>query len=162
MYIQFVYFYESTRPVSLPVLHFIFTLIRYTGGMTATGTALQYVRNSLIFNAAAGARSGVKKVIYVLTDGRSNRGISPGIPAGQLKSAGVTIFAMGVTNSIRTSELLAIATSPHHIFHVANYAVLNRVTQAIRSGKLVSDFSLTSLVENFFLEEAKVQFLQNT
>jgi hypothetical protein len=130
--------------------------------MTATGTSLQYVRNNLIFNAAAGARNGVKKVIYVLTDGRSNRGISPGIPAGQLKSAGVTIFAMGVTNSIRTSELLAIATSPNHIFHVANYAVLNRVTQAIRSGKLVPDFSLTSLVENFFLEEPKVQFLRNT
>ncbi|CAB3984903.1 tyrosinase-like isoform X2 [Paramuricea clavata] len=106
--------------------------IRYTGGMTATGTALQYVRNSLIFNAAAGARSGAKKVVFVLTDSKSNRGVTPGIPAGQLKSAGVIIFALGITYNIRQSELLAIATSPNHVFHVANYAVLNQVTQAIR------------------------------
>jgi hypothetical protein len=104
--------------------------------MTATGTALQYVRNSLIFKAAAGARSGAKKVVFVLTDGRSNRGVTPKIPAGQLKSAGVIMFALGVTYNIRQSELLAIATSPNHVFHVANYAVLNQVTQAIRGGEL--------------------------
>ena len=103
--------------------------------MTATGPALQYVRSSLIFNAAAGARSGVKKVVFVLTDGKSNRGISPGIPAGQLRRSGVIIFALGVTSNIKQSELLSIASSPRHVYHVANYAALNRVTQAVNGGK---------------------------
>jgi hypothetical protein len=111
--------------------------------MTATGTALQYVRNSLIFNAAAGARSGAEKRVFVLTDGRSNRGVTPKIPAGQLKSAGVIMFALGVTYNIRQSELLAIATSPNHVFHVANYTVLNRVTQGIIGGELYRELYLT-------------------
>lgn len=115
-----------------------FHFLRYTGGLTATGTALQYVRNSLIFNSAAGARRGAKKVVFVLTDGRSNRGVSPGIPARQLKSAGVIIFALGVTNRIRNRELLAIATSKRHVFHVANYAALYQVTKAIQGGKEMS------------------------
>ena len=74
--------------------------------------------------------------MFVLTDGRSNRGITPGIPAGQLRSVGVIMFAMGVTNSIRNSELRAIASSPSHVFHVANYAALNQVTQKIKGGEL--------------------------
>ena len=118
----------KTQPRYIPFLS-------YTGGLTATGTALQYVRNSLIFNSAAGARSGAKKVVFVLTDGRSNRGVSPGIPARQLKRAGVIIFALGVTNRIRNRELLEIATSKRHVFHVANYATLYQVTKAIQGGK---------------------------
>lgn len=108
---------------------------RYTGGWTATGTALQYVRNSVIFNSAAGARSGAKKVVFVLTDGRSNRGITPAIPAKQLKATGVTIFALGVTNNIQRSELLSIASSSSHMFHVDSYATLNGVTKKIEGGK---------------------------
>ena len=80
-------------------------------------------------------------MIFVLTDGRSNRGIAPAIPAGQLKSARVTIFAMGVTNNIRNSELLAIATSSSHVFHVGNYAVLNQVTQLFKGGEFLSETS---------------------
>ena len=107
---------------------------RYTGGWTATGTALQYVRNNLIFNSGAGARSGAKKVVFVLTDGRSNRGIAPATPARQLKTGGVTMFALGVTNNVQQSELLSIASSSSYVFHVDSYATLNRVTEKIKGG----------------------------
>lgn len=109
--------------------------LSYTDGKTATGTTLQYVRNSLIFNLAAGARSGAKKVVFVLTDGKSNRGIAPATPAGQLKSRGVTVFALGVTSNVRHSELLSIASSSSHVFHVDSYATLNKVIDKIEGGK---------------------------
>ncbi len=114
--------------------------------MTATGTALQYVRNRLLFSTAAGARSGAKKVVFVLTDGRSNRGIRPGIPAGQLKRLRVAMFAMGVTKSIRNSELRAIASSSSHVFHVANFAALKQITQKIKGGEL--EHNIASFVAN--------------
>ncbi len=64
---------------------------------------------------AAGARKDAKKVVFVLTaNGRSNIGIRSGITAGQLKKAGVIMFAMGVTGNIKDSELLSIATSPKY------------------------------------------------
>ena len=103
--------------------------------MTATGTTLQYVRKSLIFNSAAGARSGAKKVVFVLTDGKSNRGIAPRIPAEQLRTSGVTMFALGVTSNVRQSELLSIASSSSHVFHVDSYATLDKVTGKIEGGK---------------------------
>ena len=86
-------------------------------------------------------------MIFVLTDGISNRGISPGIPAGQLKRARVTIFALGVTNKIRNRELLAIATSTRHVFHVANYAALYQVTKAIQGGNTILA-KINSLINN--------------
>ncbi|CAB4022752.1 Hypothetical predicted protein, partial [Paramuricea clavata] len=108
--------------------------IGYTGGFTSTGSALEYVKNNLLFSPAAGARSEAMKVIYLLTDGKSNRGVKPGIPAGQLKQRQVIIYAMGVTTHIRESELQQIASSKpeDHVFHVMNYAVLNEVTRLLQ------------------------------
>ena len=106
--------------------------------MTATGPTLQYVRNSLIFNSAAGARSGAKKAIFVLTDGHFNFGIDPAIPAGQLKHSGVIIFTLGVSGSVRRSELLAMATSSKHVFHAAVYSTLGEVARIMVSAEFQS------------------------
>ena len=76
-------------------------------------------------------------MVFVLTDGRSNIGIGPGIPAGQLKKAGVVMFAMGVTGNIKDSELLSIATSPKHVFHLVNFAALKHVIHIIEGGELL-------------------------
>ena len=112
-----------------------FFFLRYTGGMTATGTALEYVRNSLIFDSFAGARSVAKKVVFVLTDGHSNQGITPATPARQLRASGAIIFALGVTTNVRQSELLSIASSSSHELHVDSYATLNKVTKMVKAGK---------------------------
>jgi hypothetical protein len=113
----------------------MFYLCSYTGGWTATGTALQYVKNSVISNSAIGARTGAKKVIFVVTDGQSNRGDDPAIPAAELKSRGVIIFALGVTNNVRQSELSSIASSSSHVMHVGSYASLDAVTKKMDGGK---------------------------
>ena len=75
-------------------------------------------------------------MVFVLTDGRSNRGIAPATPARQLRAKGVTMFALGVTNNVKQSELLSIATSSSHVFHVDSYATLDKVTKKLEGGKL--------------------------
>jgi hypothetical protein len=128
--------------------------------MTATGDALQYVRNNLIFNVTVGARSGAKKVVVVLAVGRPNQGAIPGIPAGQLKSAGVTIFALGITNSINKSELLAVATSSHHVFHMENInAVLNNGTKAFQEGELVPSTRIVP-VSSIYISGARTSLIR--
>ena len=107
---------------------------RYTGGMTATGTALQFVLNNLMFNEAAGARADAKKILITITDGRSNRGVKPNIPAAQLRTRGVVSFAIGVTSSTVDSELEAIAGSSCRVFHVSGFSALSEVTKLINGG----------------------------
>ena len=103
-------------------------------------------------------------MVFVLTDGRSNRGISPGIPAGQLKNAGVIIYAMGVTNNIRDSELQAIASTRDNkklVFHVANYAALNDVTQLFEGGKLMSVTSETQIIRLLRRAKSTIKMADN-
>ena len=111
----------------------------YTGGMTSTGTALQYVLNNLMFNPAAGARTGtgVRKIIVTITDGKSNSGVKPNIPAAQLRMRGVVSFVIGVTSSTVQSELEAIAGSSSRVFHQSSYSALSEVTREINGGEQI-------------------------
>ena len=59
--------------------------------MTASGPSLE--RAQTLFRSS---RPNAKKVIFFLTDGRSNRGVAPHIPAGVLKKSGVEIFVLGM------------------------------------------------------------------
>ena len=113
----------------------IFTFIRYTSGRTATGNALEFVHAQLVFNVKAGARKNVKKLIFVITDGRSNLGIDPIVPAEKLKeNDNLTIFALGVTNKINQTELENIANSPSNVFHLKDFAALKNLTLLLKNG----------------------------
>ena len=57
--------------------------ISYAGGFTATGSALQYVRESML-QPAAGDRSSVPNVVVVFTDGYSNRPNSTHVEVSRL------------------------------------------------------------------------------
>ncbi|WP_411027229.1 VWA domain-containing protein, partial [Salmonella sp. s54925] len=87
------------------------------------------VQRNLIFNRWRGARSNAKKAVFVLTDGRSNRGVNPSIPAKSLRRRGVTIFAVGVTKSIRTPELRSMASRPYNknVFHIDSFSAMARI-----------------------------------
>ena len=111
---------------------------RYTNGRTSTGNALELVRTRLIFNSKAGARKEAKKLIFVITDGKSNLGIDPRIPARKLKeNNNVSIVAVGVTNRINVTELQSIASSSSHVFHVKDFAALKKLTQSLKDGKQI-------------------------
>lgn len=112
--------------------------ISYVGRMTATGKALKYVQNRLIFNQTAGARKNVAKVILVLTDGFSNRGVTPSDPATSLKNSEVTIFVVGITQNTNIKELNSIASRPRikddkFVYRVGSYTALTKIIKLLKT-----------------------------
>ena len=85
------------------------------GWATNTAGALDEA-HSLYNDASRGARSDATRVVFVLTDGRSNQGGAPGPKADVLQNTdGAEVFAAGVANFGSTSsdnELNAIASPP--------------------------------------------------
>lgn len=97
---------------------------------------MEFVRTQLIFNPEAGARENTRKIIVVITDGRSNLGLDPIIPAGKLKeNFNITISALSITNKINETELQGIASSPSHVLHLKDFAALKNFTDRLKDGK---------------------------
>ena len=64
------------------------------------------VRDEL-FSQQGGARKGVPKILFVLTDGKSTR--SPLAIAKELRDSGITIISIGITDSCDVTELQQIS-----------------------------------------------------
>lgn len=101
--------------------------IGYTGGYTATGPALQATHKQVFQTfGRRGARprdQGVPRVVVLLTDGRSNVGVRPFLPARDLQADGVNIFVVGVGALIDRNELRSIASAPtdRHTFLLRDF-----------------------------------------
>ncbi|XP_013401016.1 collagen alpha-1(VI) chain [Lingula anatina] len=77
------------------------------GGATATGPALQLAKTELDVKG----RPGNVGVVWVITDGKSNSGVNPKIPADILRANGVTVCVVGVGSSVNAVELNQIGDS---------------------------------------------------
>ena len=107
----------------------------YTGGKTATGLALQ-AANKLFKDAKSGARQGTKRVVFVLTDGKSNLGVRPYKAAKALElTTKASIYAFGVGYRITTWQLKNIALSWNGIFRVHRYSDLKKVVALLHPSK---------------------------
>ena len=98
--------------------------IRYPRGGTKTGFALNYVKNYLF-----GKSSSRKKVLIVLTDGKSQDRV--GISAKRLKSIGCTILSVGLGRKYNMRQLIQIASSRKHVY-TGGFRTLNRMVRAIK------------------------------
>ncbi|KFM71509.1 Complement factor B, partial [Stegodyphus mimosarum] len=120
--------------------------IKYTGGGTATSTALTALRENLIpsTQAVLGVR-GQKSIIFILTDGRVNMKGDPKEEATLLKEAGVEIYTIGIASNILRESLVQIASDPkkEHVFILQNYAVFDWLIQEITNGTI--DYSRCGL-----------------
>jgi len=89
------------------------------GGATDTADALDTALNTQ-FTAPHGARSAVKKVVIIITDGYSNVKADQTLSRAQaLKDAGVLVYSVGNGDSQQMSELLALASTPSTDFMFA-------------------------------------------
>jgi uncharacterized protein YegL len=121
---------------STQIVHDIKTKASYMSGWTATGTALEHCRDK-IFRTHAGMRSNSKRQILLLTDGRSNRGTSPGLVATELHDhLGVDIYALGIGSGVNIAELQAITKerSPINLLYLA---LFNDFHEFFRVGGIV-------------------------
>ena len=103
--------------------------LKYTGYRTNTNGALDVIARDM-FSTTGGARQGVSKVLILLTDGKCNLCGKQGVAtsASRLKSEGVNIFAIGVTDYINEKELKEIASKPlfDHVLLVKHFDQLKR------------------------------------
>ncbi|XP_065067352.1 uncharacterized protein LOC135692930 [Rhopilema esculentum] len=102
--------------------------VQYTGGATATGNALQK-GIELYQDPNSGARPNAKRIVFVITDGNTNVGVKPKIPADQLRAAPLKakVFALGIGTSVNEAELVDIAGSSSHVFRAKNYQILKKI-----------------------------------
>ena len=72
----------------------------------------------------------VKKVVIILTDGRSNSGMVSD-PARRLKNSGVVIFSVGIGPYLSTHELHAMASDPtdEHVIRLDNFSQLSALAK---------------------------------
>lgn len=98
--------------------------IRYPSGGTNTGKALWDVLRYMF-----GGRTNRKRVLLVLTDGRSQDHVLK--PARALKRANVEIFSVGVGRGYSMTQLNEMATDRSHVFTV-DFRNLNSIIKAIK------------------------------
>ena len=113
--------------------------ISYVGGWATNTKVALDTAHSLLNDASRGARSGANKVVFVLTDGRSNQGGNPQAAANVLKTTdGAIVFAMGVANFQAPSsqqELIDIATSTNHVFVVDDFDDMDDIVAQFGASK---------------------------
>ena len=99
------------------------------------GTYLRWLRNiacgrqKKICITVQGAREDVARVAVLLTDGQSSTpSLSTVAEATAAHQAGITIFSIGVSSAVNSTELQLIASSPRLYYHqwwtVGNFASL--------------------------------------
>ena len=76
----------------------------------------------------------IKKVLVILTDGRSNTGQVSG-PARQLRNSGVVIFSVGIGHTFSMQELRVMASDPvdQHVIALRNFTELEYLAEEIAS-----------------------------
>ncbi|XP_071764788.1 integrin alpha-M-like [Centroberyx gerrardi] len=107
------------------------------GGMTYTAEAIRQVVNE-VFSTSRGSRPNVRKVLIVITDGRSNGQGSLAGAASLAEGQNIVRFAIGVGNAFNDfsarAELDTIASSPkpEHVFRVDNFAALEKLRESLQ------------------------------
>lgn len=84
------------------------------------------------FDSAHGGRPNtaeVHQVAIVITDGRAQDAVAE--PAARARKAGVTMYAVGVTNHIQESQLEEIAGNASRVFIVGAFKDLNTKLRAV-------------------------------
>jgi len=94
----------------------------HMGYRTRIDLALEKARDD-IFDPANGARKGVSKIIFLLTDGKQNpvRTYDPIKVAKTLLDKEVKIFAVGITNSVDQEQLEAITGETERVYYSDNF-----------------------------------------
>ncbi|XP_064634897.1 sushi, von Willebrand factor type A, EGF and pentraxin domain-containing protein 1-like [Lineus longissimus] len=106
------------------------------GASTHTTKALR--RAQALF--ASNGRDNAKKFVFMATDGRSNGGGNPAVPANEMKNTDrgdVQIDVFAVSDNVNKQEIDAIASSPpsQHVYDVETFADATNITENVR-GKM--------------------------
>uniref|UniRef100_A0A2C9M8E2 VWFA domain-containing protein n=1 Tax=Biomphalaria glabrata TaxID=6526 RepID=A0A2C9M8E2_BIOGL len=93
----------------------------YFGGATYTDKALSLIRNNNLYGSAAGGRANAPNIGILFTDGQSTNPLQTRISANLLKSEGVKMFSVGITNNVNDAELRGVSSGPEYVFRAKNF-----------------------------------------
>uniref|UniRef100_A0A8C4STR5 Collagen type VI alpha 6 chain n=1 Tax=Erpetoichthys calabaricus TaxID=27687 RepID=A0A8C4STR5_ERPCA len=102
--------------------------MRYSGGGTHTGLGLDFMlKEHFVKSAGSRAEDGVIQVGVVITDGKSQDGVTEA--ANAIKERGIALYAIGIKDA-DLSELHEIASDPDdkHVYSVQDFAALKQQT----------------------------------
>ncbi|XP_028403908.1 ZP domain-containing protein-like [Dendronephthya gigantea] len=131
--------------------------IDYSGGGTATAIALKKAYEEM-FQAKNGARkTGVSKVLIILTDGQSNGGVEG--PALNLKNAGVIIFSVGIGQNINMDELYSMASQPkeQRVILLEDFQELSTLAEKMSSTTCNENFGNLTFLMKFYKDSSYQQ-----
>ncbi|XP_061852896.1 collagen alpha-6(VI) chain [Colius striatus] len=89
---------------------------------TRTGAALKFMLQYL--HAGSGSRHAVKKVVVLITDGKSQDEVKG--PATVLRDNGIIIYSVGIFNANKT-QLEEISGKREMVFYVENFDILSQI-----------------------------------
>ena len=79
-----------------------------------------------------GSRSGVPKLVFLITDGQSNVNASHTIPEAMAdKDNGMRIVVVGVTNRTNSDEMRGIASSSLDVYYFNSFQDLNSMIDVL-------------------------------
>ena len=96
------------------------------GGDTNVAEALKRTRDDM-FSPVHGARGGVPKIVFLVTDGTPNVEADRTAPeAKATRDAGIEIFVVGVTGKVTRSFMELIASKPldSHVYFIESFSGL--------------------------------------
>uniref|UniRef100_A0A3Q1I9X7 VWFA domain-containing protein n=1 Tax=Anabas testudineus TaxID=64144 RepID=A0A3Q1I9X7_ANATE len=124
---------------------------------TMTGMA---IRNAMerVFIAEAGARSSsmnIAKVAIIVTDGRPQDKVD--VVSAAARASGIEIYAVGVDRADLMS-LRLMASQPHddHVFYVATYGVIEKLTSKFR--ETLCEEMRSEITQDACMCEAQIAF----
>lgn len=104
---------------------------RYIGGTTNTPLALTTVKNNHL-TGSRGDRPGVDDILMLVTDGYSNVDQDQTVPlSDQLKSSGVTIYAVAIGESPQMSELNDIISEGGNLVSLTSQSDISDVADQL-------------------------------
>lgn len=104
------------------LLNEISNLAPQTGGSTNTAEGIQF--GAQLFTGP-GSRPSARRVMIVVTDGRSNDDAATTAQANAARAANIELFAFGIGSNINENELDNIANDPdsEHRFQAADFSM---------------------------------------
>lgn len=97
--------------------------VEYNAGSTRTDKGLAYAFEHS-FTTAAGARQGIKKILMVFTDGKSNLPELTAKQAERIHGADIAVFAIGIGRGIDHTELDTLASRPENVHNIKSFDTL--------------------------------------
>ncbi|ESO97299.1 hypothetical protein LOTGIDRAFT_231504 [Lottia gigantea] len=104
---------------------FIANLEWHAGLRTETGLGIQFMRENIMSEA----RTGVRKICIVITDGESQDSKKTAAEAKLARDAGIQMMAVGVSKSVNENELNRIAGDPSQVYIVETYDELDQIKE---------------------------------